>query len=48
VYGLFELAREGVFAALLEPLMNRGLVSMCGVTELEVLFSARNIDSSVP
>jgi len=44
VYGLFEPAREGGFAALLEPLTNRGLVSMCGVTELEALFSARNID----
>lgn len=31
-------------AARLEPLMNRGLVSMCGVTELEVLSSARKID----
>jgi predicted nucleic acid-binding protein len=25
------------------PLMDRGLVSICGVTELELLFSARNI-----
>ncbi|WP_323747806.1 PIN domain nuclease [Catenulispora rubra] len=25
------------------PLMERGLVSICGVTELELLFSARNI-----
>ena len=31
-------------AARLEPLMNRGLVSICGVTELEAFFSARNID----
>lgn len=27
----------------LVPLMDRGLVSICGVTELELLFSARNI-----
>jgi predicted nucleic acid-binding protein len=27
----------------LEPLMDRGLVSICAVTELELLFSARNI-----
>ena len=27
----------------LVPLMERGLVSICGVTELELLFSARNI-----
>lgn len=28
---------------ILVPLMERGLVSICGVTELELLFSARNI-----
>ena len=27
----------------LEPLMMRALVSICGVTELEMLYSARNI-----
>jgi predicted nucleic acid-binding protein len=27
----------------LEPLMTRGLVGICGVTELEMLYSARNI-----
>jgi predicted nucleic acid-binding protein len=27
----------------LEPLMQRALVSICGVTELEMLYSARNI-----
>jgi predicted nucleic acid-binding protein len=27
----------------LVPLLDRGLVSICGVTELELLFSARNI-----
>ena len=27
----------------LEPLLQRGLVGICGVTELEMLFSARNI-----
>jgi predicted nucleic acid-binding protein len=27
----------------LVPLMERGLVSICGVTELELLFSARNV-----
>ncbi len=27
----------------LEPLIERGLVGICGVTELEMLFSARNI-----
>ena len=27
----------------LEPLLERGLVGICGVTELEMLFSARNI-----
>lgn len=27
----------------LAPLMERGLVSICGVTELELLYSARNI-----
>jgi predicted nucleic acid-binding protein len=27
----------------LEPLMQRALVGMCGVTELEMLYSARNI-----
>jgi predicted nucleic acid-binding protein len=27
----------------LEPLMERALVSICGVTELEMLYSARNI-----
>jgi predicted nucleic acid-binding protein len=27
----------------LEPLMTRGLVGVCGVTELEMLYSARNI-----
>lgn len=27
----------------LVPLMERGLISICGVTELELLFSARNI-----
>lgn len=28
----------------LVPLMERGLISICGVTELEMLYSARNID----
>jgi predicted nucleic acid-binding protein len=28
----------------LVPLMDRGLVSICGVTELEMLFSARNAE----
>lgn len=31
-------------AEALAPLMKRGLVSICGVTEIEMLFSARNID----
>lgn len=28
----------------LEPLMTRGLVGICAITELEMLYSARNID----
>jgi predicted nucleic acid-binding protein len=35
------LANKSAIARL--PLMDRGLVSICGVTELELLFSARNI-----
>lgn len=31
-------------AEVLGPLMKRGLISICGATELEMLFSARNID----
>lgn len=31
-------------AEVLDPLTDRGLVSICGVTELEMLFSARNLD----
>ncbi|WP_018347897.1 PIN domain nuclease [Longispora albida] len=30
--------------AVLVPLMERGLVSICGPTELELLFSARNLE----